>query len=161
MQDSQRGKVYKAENSLDLKNEEFATLAECQRFIHSVVDSRRWKEMGGRRYVTVGYWGGKKATGGGGMIQLPNMNGKKRHLTQLRAVYFTRGEKIPPNLRKGVNHWAQSKIVLLHELTHNLADDQHGPKFCWAFLLLVREFMGRATYDLLLDAFGNNRVKMS
>ena len=49
----------------------------------------------------------------------------------------------------------------LHELTHNLADDQHGPKFCWAFLLLVREFMGRATYDRLLDAFGNHRVKMS
>ena len=116
--------------------------------------------MGGPRYVTAEYWSGGNARGGGGFIYLPNMNRKKKRLTRMRAVYFNRGERIPDTLRKGVDYWAQSKIVLLHELCHNLVDGKHGPKFCWAFLLLVREFMGRATYDRLLDAFGAHRVKL-
>lgn len=160
MQDSQRSKVYKAEQSLGLAHQQFGTLAECQRFVNSVVDSRRWKELGGRHHVTVQYWSGQRATGGYGTIQLPNMNGTKKRLTRKRAFYFNRGEIIPDHLRTGVDYWAQSRITLLHECCHNLANDLHGPKFCWAFLLLVREFMSRSTYDRLLDAFGKYRVKV-
>jgi putative metallohydrolase (TIGR04338 family) len=137
--DSQRGKVYAAENAaFDKSKSEDLSVAECQAFIDKCLNSkglqskypkatRRYKVTDGRGRRTACY--------------APLIN-------QLR-----------------VPRWARSRWVLLHELAHALVfsfSDSHAPhgwEFCECYLYLVRVFLGRWAEDALKAEFKARRVR--
>ncbi len=51
------------------------------------------------------------------------------------------------------------RLTILHELTHGLAFDAHGPEFCANYLALVKRFMGHDQWEDLRDNFVILRIK--
>ncbi|MDX3260758.1 TIGR04338 family metallohydrolase [Streptomyces sp. MI02-2A] len=64
---------------------------------------------------------------------------------------------VPPH--NGGISWAMREIVILHELSHHFARDQHGPKFASTFLHMVKELMGPEVGLILTDAYTRNGVQ--
>lgn len=54
--------------------------------------------------------------------------------------------------------WAMREVVVLHELAHHVARDQHGPEFVGAFLFLIKHAMGPEAWLLAMDAFVSGGV---
>jgi len=136
--DTQRGKVYKAEEHLPeaLKGRKFETLVECQAYYDRIVHSRWWL----RRAMPT-------------QIFLRDGRGTR----MARAYSNWAGGYI--NLPR----WSRKEIVMLHELAHILhrrsnrylgrADPRsHGASFVRAFLDLVRRWMGPETAKVLRES---------
>jgi putative metallohydrolase (TIGR04338 family) len=147
MRDSQRSRVYKAENSTvcrqSVSREAIKRLVngrkvrttgnvdikECQAYLDYVLTSAKFQSRWGRRHIEVRHKTNGAATGGGGVICLP-----------------------PPLRTEG---------VILHELAHCLTPttEAHGPLFAATLLTLVRLFMGEQAGRDLAAAFSTHRVK--
>lgn len=56
--------------------------------------------------------------------------------------------------------WSMREMVVLHEMAHHVSDDGHGPEFCSALLLHVREVVGEAVAFALQDAMIRNHVTL-
>lgn len=134
--DTQRSKVYAAENVVYPKSPEGLTVAEVQEFVTKVVRSSWWAD----RYPT-------------GLVAVNDGRGRRS------ACAIGRVEISIPR-------WARSRHVVLHELAHiamtrlhgsRVAD--HGWEFCSAELALVRRFIGVAAHDALRDSFRAHGVR--
>jgi putative metallohydrolase (TIGR04338 family) len=133
--DSQRGKVYKAEDSLpEMAESSFTSDAQVEKYARRVVGSRfvqkHWPKYRGSALV-VRFRRAQSSTA------YPGRN----------LLAFSR------------NH--RSRLVVLHEVAHLLAPlgEKHGPGFVSIYLRLVRRFIGIETYKRLKDAFLKHKVK--
>lgn len=129
--DSQRSKVYAAENkAFPHMHDERMTLAGCKSFVSIVVNCQFWKESKGRKIVKIKDGRGTR-----------------------RAMYYPKTNKI--NLPK----WARNEWVIIHELAHFLCWQKHedtvpshGVKFCGIYLKLVEQVLGaEAAVDLAVS----------
>lgn len=146
--DSQRQKVYNAENAvrerLDLEgvNKRYDDMAALTARVDAIYRSAWWKG---------------------------NVRKKEKHCGPIKV---TDGRHCRSAIACGTNvikmpRWARSEMVLLHELSHiacariygdnNIA--AHGREFCRMYLSMVRRFMGRKVHDMLRDSFRERGVK--
>lgn len=154
IRDSQRSKVYKAENSLKERKAEFPKLYErfddmraLKRYIKRVVDSKWWQKY--------------KAPDMGEKNDVPMRNPTFKEL----EIRDGRGHRRATAWRMGAEItfpiWARYRLVILHELAHILQSQRpgHGRQFCRVFIDLVRRFAGKAEADALKQAFRAHKVK--
>ncbi len=132
MRDSQKSKVYKAENVIIPFARKFADITETRAFVDSVTMSsfyqRKWPKAPWSIRVKDGR-GTRIARGGRGGINLPL--------------------------------WARNQAVCLHEIAHCITPHScaHGWQFTLTFLQLVEHFMGRDVALCLKESFKLNRVR--
>ena len=55
--------------------------------------------------------------------------------------------------------WARTRWIILHEYTHAITSDKHGPSFAKTYLALVRRFIGHTEGEILKIAYKQYRVK--
>lgn len=133
MRDSQRSKVYKAEEVLKEGDVRLDTVPEIQSYVDRLIKSawfrRRWPSV---KSVIV-------------------KDGRGR----IRAGASDDGSILMP-------FWCRYRYIVLHEISHLLPDwnvADHGPEFCKVYLELVKHCMGRDAWEKLRTSFKNNRVK--
>lgn len=142
--DTQRGKVYKAEDHLSeaLKGRKFKTLVECQAYYDHITRSRWWKTRA---------------------IKTPIFLRDGRGTSIARAYSDWAGGYI--NLPR----WSRYEIVMLHELAHVLRSRSHqrgvdtrphGAGFVRALLDLVRRWMGPETAKALRASMLEHGVRI-
>lgn len=154
VRDSQRSKVYKAENSLKDRDTEFPKLYErfddmgnLRNYIKQVVNSKWWQKY--------------KAPDMGEKNDIPMRNPRFDELT----IRDGRGNRRATAVRLASEItfpiWARYRLVILHELAHILQSQKpgHGRQFCRVFIDLVRRFAGKAEADALKQAFKDHKVK--
>lgn len=128
--DSQRARVYKAENELVwYRTREFDSLEEVERYVNSLTGKAWFKKMYGSRKVKVEpKRNNAKARGGYGTVWLPR--------------------------------WAWTKGIIAHEVAHAVkyTDPWHSPVFCGHFIFLVEKTMGADKAMDLKRAFLRNKV---
>ena len=147
--DSQRSKVYKAEQGHSLWFDEalFDSVGEVQEWVDSICRSRWFKNRFRRHAIdpksVMRY--GRSADG----IKVLDGRGRRR------ANGSTRGFiKLPI--------WTRSDMHILHEIAHVVTSPRvaaHGREFCANYLALVRQFMGREEAIELKTCFKKHRVK--
>ena len=153
--DSQRSKVYKAEQGHSLWFDEalFDSVGEVQEWVDCICRSRWFKNRYPRYAIDaksiMKY--GRAADG------IKVLDGRSRQ----RACGSTRGFiKLPV--------WTRSDLHILHEIAHVVTRRNgyqgplpayHGRDFCANYLALVRQFMGKEEADELKGCFKKHRVK--
>lgn len=105
----------------------------CQHYVDHVTNSAWFQRRWGRKSLTVRHkvYGSATASSCGSIVSLPP--------------------------------WAREEWTILHEVAHCVTAAQHaahGPEFAAAFLTLVRQQMGKASYDSLRAAMRERRVKI-
>jgi putative metallohydrolase (TIGR04338 family) len=144
VRDTQRGKVYKAEEHLPeaLKGPKFETLADCQAYYDHITQSRWWKARAIETPIFLRDGRGTRTASAysnwaGGYINLPR--------------------------------WSRYQIVMLHELAHILnnrsrqhgADRRpHGAGFVRAFLDLVGRWIGPNMARVLRESMLEHGVRI-
>lgn len=134
--DSQRSKVYSAENDLygDMTLPAPMTVPECQVYVNKVLDRKRVIKRFGKRRSTVVNTPGRSSYVYGGSSTL--------HMTK---------------------HHRQYPMAVLHELAHALspAGAMHNHEFAANYLFLVREVLGVEMAEKLKAQFKANRVRFA
>lgn len=133
--DSQRHKVYAAEDSLVLDVAVVGSLRDAQRTVDRLLRSKRVQTRWPSTSTAVQIVGGART----------------------RGTYFPRSQSIM--LRAD---GTDSDYTLTHELAHHLtrhADEAHGWEFCATLLWLVRSRYGADVHDQLRAAFREHRVR--
>jgi hypothetical protein len=111
--DFQRARVYRWEAEHVFPHAgERLSLERCRTLVEAAY---RWREEPGAEPA----WAPPVVTDGRG----------RRHACGSRAAI-----KLP--------RWARTRAVVLHECAHGMADDQHGPGFVAAYVLLLVRFAG-------------------
>ena len=61
-----------------------------------------------------------------------------------------------------LNNLGRIKLIILHEIAHHITwgHEGHGPEFADVFSKLVKRYLGKESYETLIDSFSNNRVKI-
>ena len=134
--DNQRGKVYKAENTVFDPGEKM-TLEEVEQFVHEVWNFKplRMKKNG---FVTP--------------YNKPRVSDGRR-----RRSGASFGGRI------ALPKFARNKWYILHELAHEITFRDlagHGPEFCGNYLWLVESILGFESREKLGAAFRAHRVKI-
>lgn len=139
--DSQRSRVYKADDSLKPFAEPLPSVKDVERFVKHVWQSKRlhneWTKCrpdwlpyvkDGRRC--------RRALGGAGGITIPR--------------------------------WARSSDIVLHELSHTITQRHfgrivagHGWQYCSIYLKLALWFMSREAHDALKASFKTHKVRFT
>lgn len=135
MRDTQRSKVYAAENKVD-RGKRFESLRECQAFSHKVTDSAYYR----RKYHT-----------GSILCQ----DGRGRSSACASNTWEGPVIKLP--------RWSRCELVILHEIAHHAAGlpNKHNWKFAAVLLDLTRHFMGKEAAEALKAAYKEGRVKFT
>ncbi len=152
MRDSQRSRVYEAEAAL-AGDADLMTIAECRRFVNSIICSRWWKARCNLWSVRVFDGRGTRRARGGHFQSSANKAGW--------------GISLPK--------WARTRATILHELSHVITEHEawfsgveewqwpklpaHGRAFCRNFLALVGRWMGKDEAARLRDSFRDNGAK--
>lgn len=137
LRDNQRERVYRAEEVIWKRAENYKTVQEVETYVKSVLDNP-WFQATYPWVKSIKIYDGRRrrrAVGG------------KRH----GQPYM----KLPK--------WTRNKPIILHELSHGLAPDTvawHGPEFCLIYAELVAHFIDSDTYQKLMQSFRDNRVKV-
>lgn len=138
VRDSQRQKVYDAEQVIRRKGRTFTSVEEMQGYIDHLMGSAWFRRRWSIKNVTVKRGREGTSAWANGLRRLINM----------------------PT-------WAWTEDVLLHELSHILTDTHegkvapHGREFARIYLELVRHKMGKEHGDALRDSFRQHRVKFT
>lgn len=162
MADKQQNRLYKSENGLGLKNAgDFVTVAECQKYVNKVLNSKAVLEM----------FSSKELHQGALVVTVKDGRGYRR------AVATTDGRG---GLVIQLPRWARSKYVILHELAHHLEKSysvnnwresvrigqtdpvtyqSHGARFTATLLFLVKRELGKETHDRLATRLWENQCK--
>jgi putative metallohydrolase (TIGR04338 family) len=134
--DSQKSKVYRAErlawSVYDQPTTQPISLHECQKIANAV--SRTLKLREPIAVIAIGgrsWWRSARAN----------------------EIWGCRTIKLP--------QWAQTKVVVCHELAHHVAGLSHGHngRFVSSFIQLTRRFIGPVEADILKLAFKEAHVK--
>jgi hypothetical protein len=138
VRDSQRSKVYTAEDVLGPKTQTIA-LSDCRALVRRVWASKRARESWPKAFA-----GWSK----------PHV----RHKHHGNAAGGAQGISLP--------RWSWTPHIVLHELAHTITRRHygvyvagHGWEFCSVYLRLVHLFMGRAAHDALKASFKQHKVK--
>lgn len=138
MRDTQRQKLYDAENAAFGESHPTMSLAEVQAFVDKVLASKVVQ----RHYPRAQY-------------RLTVTDGRARRSAGYYACWDDSEIRMP--------RWARTKWSTLHEVAHHLAHDPreaaHGWRFAACYLELVRIYMGRPSEQALKDAFKAKRVR--
>jgi putative metallohydrolase (TIGR04338 family) len=139
MRDSQRSKVYAAENTLKKMSESFATFDDAKRFVDAAVASGWWKGNFPQIHRIEVHRGGVSWAWGGQHNWYPK----------------TGWIKLPDN------EFGRKKLVIIHEMAHCLAPrkSKHDRLYCNVYLKLVRHFLGSEAEQELKNAFKEKRVQ--
>jgi len=162
MSDKQQNRLYLSESQAELKSTpDFKTVAECQKYVNKVLNSKAVLEM----------FSSKEIHQGALVITVLDGRGYRR------AVATTDGRG---GLVIQLPKWARSKYVILHELAHHLeksysvnnwresikigqtdpiARQSHGARFTATLLFLVKRELGKETHDRLATALWENQCK--
>ncbi len=139
--DEQRKRVYAAENEIEARARyPLPTIAEIQAFVDSILKSRHLQT-----YFTARV-----------LAPITVLNGRRPREASAMSIISTIA--MPQGMR--------TKLIVLHELAHILADryygadfiEGHGPQFTTFFLELVEHFLSVADCQDLLAAFAKWRV---
>jgi putative metallohydrolase (TIGR04338 family) len=142
--DSQRSKVYKAQNQINEGNR-LETIPEIQNWVDKITASRWWKS----RYPWIKRI---KILPGRGCRNAKAINGV---YPEERRQGFDAVIKLPC--------WARTELTILHEVTHIAVDPPldggHGREFCRNYLGMVGRWMSQQAQQELRQAFRANKVK--
>lgn len=137
--DSQRQKVYRAQDCIKHQGVQFTSIEEMQTYTDKLTNSAWWK----RRFP-------------GRRIEIEGQRSN--------ASAIARGDGYTISMPK----WAWSEMILLHEIAHHATDRRHGRtariaphgrEFARTFLELVRHKMGDECWWLLKESFRKHKVK--
>lgn len=137
--DSQRSRLYKADDVLKPFAKPLLTVKDMERFVRRVWSSNRLHKkyrVGSRLPVVKDGRGRRNAGGWSGGITMPL--------------------------------WARSTNVALHELAHTITQRHygytvaaHGWQYCGVFLQLVRWFIGKEAHDAFKLSMKQNKVRFT
>ena len=138
MRDSQRAKLYKADdivfhykgNGVPYETD-ILSIQDCQAFANKVTRSPIWKAMKGKPFIHV-----------------------KPVRQRLYARSWLATIEIPP--------WAHYRAMVLHELSHSIVektwrDAVHGPRYVFVYRRLIEQEFGiesRQTFDRVAEQHG-------
>jgi putative metallohydrolase (TIGR04338 family) len=131
--DTQRQRVYNAQHAAG-RGREFETVAEMQRYVDRVTGSAWFRKHYGAKKITV-------------------TDGRSRRRAAAEITWGgSRRIKMPRHSR--------CERTILHEIAHIVAwtTPAHGEKFCRAYLLLVKRFMGKEPFEKMLSSFREHNV---
>lgn len=134
--DSQRSRMFEAENSAGLESARLETVAEMQIFVDRITESRWWKTRTRKKFIKV----------------MPG-----RGCRNALATYSRWGLPIIK-----MPKWSRSEYVILHELAHHLTPSEyaaHGKEFCKNHLAMIKRWLGHEQWKRLHNAFHNFNVK--
>ena len=162
MADKQQARLYKSENGLGLKNaSDFVTVAECQKYVNKVLNSKAVLEM----------FSSKELHQGAFSITVKDGRACRN------ASAGTDGHG---NWTINLPRWARSRYVILHEIAHHLEKyyainnwresvrigetnpvtyQSHGARFTASLLFLVKRELGKETHDRLATRLWENQCK--
>ena len=154
VRDSQRSKVYKAEDSLNARKDKFPKLYErfddlkqLQHYVDRITESKWWQKydapnMGEKDGILLA----KPEE-----VVVQDGRGRRRAM----AVAYRMGGEIH------MPRWARYRLIILHELAHILQSQRpaHGRQFCQVYIDIVRRFAGKKESEALKQAFKNGKVK--
>lgn len=140
--DTQRSKVYKAEDYFCHKNPNlYASVAECKAYTTEITGSAYWQSQGGKKRIAIG-----------------DGRGRSNACAQSKGIHNTIDKiKLPK--------WARSRIVIIHEMSHILTDQTdfgtsaHGAVFCKHYLNLCFELLGAVRAMALKQKFDEYKVQ--
>lgn len=149
MIDSQKSKVYAAENEMGFKNydeRELKTIQEVTRFIQTSLNNV-WVRLDFGEFVCE-------------VVK----NNIKVIETRKRVWALAYGRSM--RIELPCKNWAWNKIVILHELAHIIMwslyhqslTSPHGPEFCWVFLRLLRHCGAKNVWALMQRLFELHKV---
>lgn len=156
MRDSQRGKVYGAQNVLHWLFDSAAKTGNPMVTVNGVTvtlppEARFACVDSIQAYVTK-------------VMFMPQIEARRRFTPQVRErrgttkAHYQGGTIAVPMQREG--KWAQRELVILHELAHHLAPgEQHGPGFVSTFIELLGVVMGPEVELIARMVFTDNGVK--
>lgn len=158
----ERRRLYKAECVLKEASEEM-TLAQCQRYVRQVMDSEFVKSR--FEFCSVVDENFDPVVDLRCKVRVKDGRGRKNVAW---ASYDWYGDgRATISLPK----WARNQFVILHEISHHLhpvdlsdLDNwdhfDHDGRFAYILLQLVKEEMGRASYNKLRDSFREHEVRV-
>ena len=135
--DSQRSRVYKAENAVFDMHAGVLNQEEVLAVRNKILSSRHWRKAKGSKWVLLRF----------------------KRSTYQRALFHHKDKSIslPP--------WAMNKHVVIHEMAHSLTfkEDKtlpgHGKIFCSHYLNLVAELLGEGEAERLEISFWEHEVR--
>jgi len=135
MRDSQRSRVYKAEDSFEIMypSKEFKTIKETRDFVDKVTTSSWFKKHWPNVYD----------------IQVDDGRAQRRALA-----------KGPRHI--GLPRWSRTEAIILHEISHCCTwkiGAAHGREFCKTLIRMVQHFMGKEAANHLKVCFKEHRVR--
>jgi putative metallohydrolase (TIGR04338 family) len=162
MADKQQARLYKSETQAGVKaTPDFVTVAECQKYVNKVLNSKAVLEMFSNKELHQGAFSITVTDG--------------RACRSASAGTDSRGNWII-NLPR----WARSRYVILHELAHHLQESysvnnwresvrigqtdpvtyqSHGARFTASLLFLVKRELGKEIHDRFATALWENQCK--
>lgn len=136
--DSQRKKLYRAENRHSLYSDAYLTPEQVISYAHSVIDTVRLRDP-----------------------MLAARNGFMHHYPMVKILRGS-GRCFARDLDRSINMrpWGFRRIIIIHELAHLIAGchHKHHAEFARVYVLLVRICVGDAEADELARLFNEGRV---
>jgi len=142
--DSQKQKLYDAENRVFDRSMPYSRIQECQAVVDIICKSRFWKSLLRRN--------GKHALVGERIHCVPVKRGG-------HTATWDKGDLFIHLPKSSFVKW-----VIIHELAHGATPSKapsHGPEFARTYLQLVKRFMGQRAYERLLAEFRKGKIRRS
>jgi hypothetical protein len=170
--DTQREKLYDAQNVLSAYSEKFESIEECFDYISKIIRRKSFVIQFPRAYRNLKPYGGKRkerwndrryygdekfhhhkvyGQNQGIWISFGNKSGGSYWQTSDNRIQLSR------------NHW--NEHICIHELCHAIIHYEfrsrtawHGREFCNTYLWVVRKVMGKEAHDALKASFQKHGV---
>lgn len=136
--DSQRTKVYHAEDVLSPLSIMFESVNDMQKYINNIINTSKFKnrfKLNKRVVIS---------------------DGRRRRRPCCVNYFYEYVLKMPK--------WSRKDYILLHELAHAVTEGKfasHGSQFCANYLYLVDNFMKDGSSAYLVDSFKEHGVLFS
>lgn len=148
--DSQRSKVYKAEDASKVRGQQFASMDEVTAYVRDLCRDPKFKAYAPRVAAAT--------------YEFHNGGGARRATCTTWGIGAGRMGR--PYVRLMFPKWSRYEEVVLHEMAHAVSDERHGHSaaahgrgFTESLLWLVRLRMGAAAEASLKAAFTEGKVK--
>jgi putative metallohydrolase (TIGR04338 family) len=148
MRDTQKSKLYAAEQVLGKHDVYFKRLADIQSYVDKIVASDWWQERS--KYKSVVVLLGRKDSGKAFASRHGRYNG----------TYYASPYIVLPG------PWAATHSVVLHELAHvvhahSYNEQAHGPEYAKVYIDIVQQFKGSYSARQLRESFEQGGVKIA
>ncbi len=144
LRDSQKQKLYSAENRALGGGRLLDSIQDCQALVDMICKSRFWKSLLRRN--------GKEWMIAERIHCIPTKKGSG-------VATWCEGERIIRLPKASFKTW-----IIIHELAHAATPNKapnHGPEYARTYLQLVKRFMGQRPYERLLAEFRASKIRRS